>query len=241
MWLTCQACRALSFGQKLKELASHGMWLQLLRTSGLAFSGLTAAVSWGFIGTLRFKDIDGMLVFRVIMVLPSLGHHLPIGLLEISSLLPPSKDIPFLTLVAELHFSQALVRFAEKCGSFRYTEAGRLERVAGSGLTIALLSSLCDHEKTGSCWKSLRYYHNMRHFITAGYGYHILETSLPGHWTCHQTFTYHYRLPFIIMLAQSSTPRSGCGAIGSAPIFCQCRVTLFSDSWPVDMADPGTG
>ncbi len=97
MWLTCQACRALSFGQKLKELASHGMWLQLLRTSGLAFSGLTAAVSWGFIGTLRFKDIDGMLVFRVIMVLPSLGHHLPIGLLEISSLLPPSKDIQFLT------------------------------------------------------------------------------------------------------------------------------------------------
>ena len=98
VWLTCQAFRALSFGQKLKELASHGMWLQLLRTSGLAFSGLTAAVSWGFIGTLRFKDIDGMLVFRVIMVLPSLGHHLPIGLLEISSLLPPSRDIQFLTL-----------------------------------------------------------------------------------------------------------------------------------------------
>ncbi len=43
------------------------------------------------------------------------------------------------------------------------------------------------------------------------------------------------------MLAQSSTPRSGCGAIGSAPIHCQCRVTLFFDSWPVDMADPGTG
>ena len=209
------------------------IWTYFLRPDGRCILGLLEA--------LRFKVIDGMLDLVIMGTLPSLGHHLPIGLLEISSLLPPSKDIPFLTLVAELHFSQALVRFAEKCGSFRYTEAGRLERVAGSGLTIALLSSLCDHEKTGSCWKSLRYYHNMRHFITAGYGYHILETSLPGHWTCHQTFTYHYRLPFIIMLAQSSTPRSGCGAIGSAPIFCQCRVTLFSDSWPVDMADPGTG
>ena len=42
-----------------------------------------------------------MLVLIVIeVILPSLGHHLPIGLSEISSLLPPSKDIPFLTGVS---------------------------------------------------------------------------------------------------------------------------------------------
>ena len=190
-----------------------------------------------------------MLDLAIMGTLPSLGHHQPIGPFENLSLLLPSKDNLFLTLVAELHFSQALVRFAEKCGSLRFTEAGRLMRVAGSGLTIALLFSLCDYEKTGPGWKSLRYHENLCHFINAGYGYHhILDLpSLPGHMTCHQTFTDpYYRLPFIMdmpspHLAQLPTPKYGCGAIGSAPCFCHSRVTLFLDSWRVDMADPGTG
>ncbi len=130
-----------------------------------------------------------MLVFGIMeVILPILWHHRPIGPLQSSSPLPSSKDIPFLTLVAELHSSLAFVRYAEECGSFRFTEAGRLARVAGSGLTIALFPSLCDREKTWSGWKSSI---DMCHFTTAGFGYHYLDSSssLPGHLICHQTYT----------------------------------------------------
>ena len=131
-------------------------------------------------------------------ILRILWHHRPRAV-QSSSPLPSSKDIPFLTLVAELHFSLALVRYAEKCGSKRFTGAGRLREVAGPGLTIALSFSFPDCGKTWSGWKSLRYHHNMRHF-TAGYGYHYLDLlSTPGHSTCHYTYPYH-RLPFIIVV-----------------------------------------
>ena len=76
------------------------MWLQLLRTSGLAFSGLTAAVSWDVMEALRSVDIDGMLVYGTLgHFCRRLWHHRPTGPFENLSLLPPSKDIPFLTLI----------------------------------------------------------------------------------------------------------------------------------------------
>ena len=99
----------------------------------------------------------------------------------------------------------------------------------------------------------------MCHFTTAGYGYHYLDysSSVPGQLICHQTYPCYpyYRLPFMVMsshvmLAQSSTPRSGSGAIGSAPVLAvnasveasaDCRATLLLGSWLVDMADPGQG
>ena len=110
LFLTCQAFRALSFGQNKQTSLAMGCGSTVLRHIRTCFLRPDGRCILGLLEALRFKVIDGMLDLGIMGTLPSLGHHLPIGLFENLSLLLPSKDNPFLTLTSKCAHHRAPVR-----------------------------------------------------------------------------------------------------------------------------------